>query len=131
MPAPRRFEFSRRRRLITPGQFQSVFANARRSGDRYFTVLYQESGGEDARIGFALAKKKLPLAVTRNRVRRIGRESFRHARHNLPGLDIVVLGQPAAGQASRAELAASLSRHWQRLQHGYDDSRPRKPRPAP
>jgi len=130
MPALRRFDFSRRRRLITPGQFQSVFADARRSGDRYFTVLYQESGGADARIGFALAKKKLASAVTRNRVRRIGRESFRHERHNLAGFDIVVLGQPAAGQASKAELAASLTRHWQRLRRRHDDSRPRKARPA-
>jgi ribonuclease P protein component len=130
MPAHRRFDFPRHRRLITPAQFQSVFAAARRSGDRYFTVLYQESGGPDARIGFALAKKKLALAVTRNRVRRVGRESFRHERHNLRGLDIVVLGQPAAGLASKAELAASLSRHWRRLQQRYDDSRPRRTPPA-
>ena len=120
------FDFPRLRRLTTPGQFQSVFSNARRSGDRYFTVLYNESGEKDARIGFTLAKKKLALAVTRNRVRRIGRESFRHARHNLQGLDIVVLGQPAAGMASKAELAASLSRHWQRLTLRHDDSRPRR-----
>ena len=124
MPAQTRYAFSRNSRLLTPAEFQSVFANARRSGDRFFTVLYTESGGDSARIGFALAKKKLALAVTRNRVRRIGRESFRHERHNLQGLDIVVLGQTAAGNASKPELAASLSRHWERLRLRHNDSRP-------
>ena len=128
MPAPNQFGFGRELRLTRPAEFQSVFARARRSADRLFTVLYRDSGRSTARIGFALAKKRIPAAVARNRVRRIARESFRHHRDTLGGLDIIILGQPAAAKAGNSELFASLTQHWRKLQNRQDDGRGRRRR---
>jgi len=81
-----------------------------------FTVLYKGNGSRSARLGLAISKRHCKLAVGRNRLKRAVRESFRHYRTDLRGLDIVVLNQPAAMRASNKELADSLRKHWQRCQ---------------
>lgn len=81
-----------------------------------FTVLYIDNGKQEARLGLAISKKHCKLAVGRNRLKRLVRESFRHHRAGLSGLDIVVLNQPAAMRASNKALFDSLQRHWQRCQ---------------
>ena len=67
------------------------------------------------RIGFAVAKKKISLAVQRNRIRRLARESFRLQQQNLASVDIVVLAQAAAAAANNKQLSASLEEHWQKI----------------
>jgi len=103
-----------------------VFAAARRSADRYFTVLYRQNGLDHPRLGFTVAKKKIPTAVGRNRVRRLARESFRLQNQTLGGIDIIILAQRTAAQASNAQLFASLENHWQHLQQRED--LPRRPK---
>ena len=115
--------FGRDLRLLKPAEFQRVFDAARRSADRYFTVLYRESGAEGPRIGFTVAKKKIPTAVGRNRVRRLARESFRKQKRTLGGIDIIILAQNAAAAAGNRELYASLDKHWQNLQQRKDQTR--------
>jgi ribonuclease P protein component len=112
--------FSRAFRLTTPAEFARVFNQARRSSDRYFTVLYRENDKDVACLGFAVAKKRIAAAVGRNRVRRIARESFRKYRTELGSIDIIILAQSAAASASNAELFDSLEEHWERLRTGED-----------
>jgi len=78
-------------------------------------VLWRPNDGSSARIGFAIAKKNISLAVGRNRVRRLARESFRLQRTTLGNVDIVVLAQAAAGKATNGKLTASLTQHWDRI----------------
>jgi len=115
--------FGRNSRLLKPAQFQRVFDAARRSSDRYFTVLYRESDASMARIGFTIAKKKIARAVGRNRVRRLARESFRRQKRTLGGIDIIILAQNAAATASNEQLFASLDKHWHNLQQREDQAR--------
>ena len=110
------FSFTRQFRLTSPSEFARVFNNAKRSSDRFFTVLYRANELATARLGFAVAKKKIPRAVGRNRIRRLARESFRQQRDELPRLDIIILAQSAAATATNGELLVSLEQHWQRLQ---------------
>jgi len=49
-----------------------------------------------------------PKAVTRNRIKRQVREAFRQQQHDLSGLDLVVLAEPAAAAADNAALRAAL-----------------------
>ncbi len=50
------------------------------------------SGGKPwARLGIVVAKKNVRLAVARNRLKRIVRESFRQQQDSLQGLDVVVI----------------------------------------
>lgn len=93
-----------------------MFAEARPSRDKYFTVLLRHNKGEGARLGIIAAKRKLPTAVSRNRVKRIVRESFRQRRDALGNLDVIVLAQAAAGGAENRILFDSLDRHWRRSQ---------------
>lgn len=97
-----------------------MFAAARRSSDRYFTVLYRDNGTDLPRLGFTIAKKKIPRAVGRNRVRRLARESFRLQNQTLGGIDIIILAQRTADRATNTQLFASLDQHWRRLQQRND-----------
>ena len=67
-----------------------------------------------ARLGLAISKKNCRHASGRNRIKRVVRESFRHHKVELTGLDIVVLNQPGCGAASNDSLFDSLARHWEK-----------------
>jgi ribonuclease P protein component len=97
---------------LTAAAYGRVFKKAKRSRDKWFTVLYRESGISGARLGLAIAKKHCRRATDRNRIKRIVRESFRQNQAGLDGLDIVVINQPAATGASNRQLFDSLSGHW-------------------
>ncbi|MDX1515553.1 MAG: ribonuclease P protein component [Woeseiaceae bacterium] len=110
---PRRpFRFSKDNRLPDAASFDRVFEKARRSGDRWFTVLSRSNDLQRARLGLAISKKHCKRAVARNRLKRIVRESFRQHLRELDGLDIVVMNRAAACDAASKELFASLEQHW-------------------
>jgi ribonuclease P protein component len=55
-------------------------------------------------------------AVTRNRAKRVIRESFRNEQHQLPAMDIIVQAIPGkAGKEQVAELTDALSQLWKGL----------------
>lgn len=107
--------FPRAHRLTKPAEFRFVFAENQRAGDRYCTLLARPSGLPQARLGLAIAKRRVRLGVDRNRIKRLIRESFRHNQHLVEGLDIVAMARDGAGSADPKELRASLDRQWQRL----------------
>ncbi len=68
-----------------------------------------------ARLGLAVAKKNAKLAVQRNRIKRIIRESFRMHQTTIPAVDIVVMIRPAVVKADNKTLFAELGELWQKL----------------
>jgi ribonuclease P protein component len=110
------YRFPARLKLRRAEDFETVFRDGRRSADALFTVLYRSSTLDHARLGMTASAKKLRTAVGRNRVRRLVRESFRHAAAGLAGLDIVVLVKEPAARAGNGDIFASLDGHWARLQ---------------
>jgi ribonuclease P protein component len=102
-------------RLRTAADFKAVFSAGQRSSDPHFTILTRPNGTQRPRLGFAIARSRIPRAVTRNRLKRIVRESFRTAQDGLGGIDLVVMAKPAAGTQERARLRASLNRLWKRI----------------
>jgi ribonuclease P protein component len=86
-------------------------------------LLWRTNDLETARIGFAIAKKRIALATSRNRIRRVARESFRYHRGQFSGIDIIVMAQPAAKQAANKELVSSLERHWNKIRRDIRDSK--------
>lgn len=107
--------FPRAARLLKPSQFRRVFQRARRVTDQYFTILARSNGQQAARLGLAISKKQARRAVDRNRIKRLVRESFRHHRHELHGLDVVVMARSQALARSNRELLDGLERLWQGL----------------
>ncbi len=108
-------KFSRDSRLLTAKDYARVFENPLRSSDNHFTVLARKSNSGDARLGLAVSKKNAKLAVERNRIKRLIRESFRTHQDELHGLDIVVMNRRLTAQQDNRTLVLSLSRHWQKV----------------
>lgn len=114
-PTPRRLRFGAELRLRSKLQFDAIYASGRRIDDRFFGLRVKPNGLTHARVGLAVAVKTAGSAVLRNRLRRLVRESFRLAQHDLPAVDIVVGAKfPAAG-APASTLRASLATLWQRV----------------
>lgn len=113
--------FNCRSRLADKSSYSRVFEKADRSRDKMFTVLYRPNGTNQPRLGLAIGKKNCRLATGRNRIKRIIRESFRQRTGEMPGLDIIVLNQPAATHANNRALFDSLETHWNRCRHQSTD----------
>lgn len=95
-----------------------MFKQGQRSADRYFTILFQPNTLTHPRLGFAISKQRVRLAVGRNRLRRLVRESFRRHAAGLPHVDLVVLARDATKSAANGELVTSLDKHWSRIESG-------------
>ena len=108
--------FSKDNRLLDAAAYGRVFDAPSRSRDQFFTVLCRRNDGDQGRLGLAVSRKHCRRAVARNRIKRIARESFRQQQDLMAGLDVVVINQPAAANASNNELFASLEKHWQNCQ---------------
>ena len=78
-------------------------------------VLGRSNHMDEARLGLAIAKKHVKLAVDRNRIKRVVRESFRHHRQLIKGLDLVVLAKAGTASITNKQLFSSLELHWKRL----------------
>lgn len=103
------------RRLRSKLQFDAVYAGGRRIDDRLFGLRVKPNGLGHPRIGLAVAIKTAGNAVLRNRLRRLIRESFRLAQHELPAVDIVVAAKFPAREAPADALRASLATLWKRV----------------
>lgn len=99
--------------MLSAAAFARVFAGAKRSRDKCFTVLCRSNEKNVARLGLAISKKNCRAATQRNRLKRIARESFRGNQELLKGLDVVVINQPAARSRSNREIFDSLHGHWE------------------
>jgi ribonuclease P protein component len=80
-----------------------------------FSVQWIENELGTARIGMAVGVRAVGGAVTRNRVRRLIRESFRLRRQELPAVDIFVIAKTGVRMASNRQILASLERMWQEI----------------
>jgi ribonuclease P protein component len=103
------------RRLRRKSDFEAAYARGRRFGNGFFavTAMPNEIGGP--RLGLAVSVKNAGGSVERNRIRRTIRESFRLHQHELPAVDLVVSARGRARDAAGAELRASLSALWQKV----------------
>jgi ribonuclease P protein component len=106
---------ARRCRLTGPGAFETVFRSGRRRDGEYVQVISVKAAHACGRTGFVIGRKALPLAVDRNRVRRMLRVVLRQARPSIAGHDVVVRLKRGAPRtefrlivAEAARLLASL-----------------------
>lgn len=107
--------FPRKNRLLNPKEYQRVFKAGRKQKGGIFTLIGCKNDQTFARLGLAIAKRNVPSAVSRNRIRRIVRESFRHFQENLNGVDVVVLIQRDIPVLTNTSLHEDLNQQWQYL----------------
>lgn len=110
------FEFPRSSRLLNAGDYRTVFNGAQlKVSDRNLLILATPNQLSYPRVGLVIAKKNVRLAVQRNRVKRIIRESFRLQHSGLPNVDIVVLARKGLGDLDNPTLKRLIEQSWQRL----------------
>ena len=109
------YEFTRESRLLTPGQFQAVFSKPLRFGSHHITVLITPNSDKINRLGLAIAKKRVKLAVQRNRIKRQIRESFRLHQHELPGVDMVIMVKSGTDKLDNREIKQQLEKIWRKI----------------
>ena len=107
--------FQRELRLLTPSQFQNVFSDPIRVSSSHLILLAKLNDLAHARLGFAIAKKRVKLACNRNQIKRVIRDSFRLNRHDMLSIDIVVIGKNGVEQLSSAQLHTQVRHLWTRL----------------
>jgi ribonuclease P protein component len=83
-------------RLHRPSEYASALKGKRLARGALFVVTTpREAAPSDneedacARLGLIIAKRYAPRSVTRNAIKRVIREAFRHKRHELPARDLV------------------------------------------
>ena len=83
--------FTRKNRLSSKQDFDSVFAKSNKIGYKHLLARYQQNDMSDSRLGIIISKQLLKQSTSRNQHRRIIRESFRHHQEMLKGLDLIVI----------------------------------------
>ncbi|MBS0352134.1 MAG: ribonuclease P protein component [Proteobacteria bacterium] len=95
-------------RLIKNLEIKGVYQQGCVSRDNFFTCHYSPNDKFFSRLGVLVSKKKIPLAVQRNRIKRQVKEAFRLKRTELPQYDIVIVAKSSAGSTGNSELRHCL-----------------------
>src|SRR5262245_42562256 len=108
--------FPQSHRMKTPAEFERCYARKRSASDGVLVVYACENGLAHPRLGCSVSKK-VGNAVVRNRYKRLFREAFRLAQHDLPaGVDLILIPRPGpepaleAVRASLVKLASQAAR---------------------
>ncbi|MFR0715406.1 ribonuclease P protein component [Enterobacterales bacterium BD_CKDN230030183-1A_HGKHYDSX7] len=109
-------DFSREKRLLTPRHFKAVFDSPTgKVPGKNLLILARENGLDHPRLGLVIGKKSVKLAVQRNRLKRLMRDSFRLNQQMLAGLDIVIVARKGLGEIENPELHQHFGKLWKRL----------------
>lgn len=103
-------------RLTKSAQYQAVFDQRDyRLPIGSLLLLACQNHLDRPRMGLILSKRIIPLAVTRNRVKRLLRESFRRHQQELAGLDIIILARKGLGDLDNKAISKDLTSLWEKL----------------
>src|SRR4051812_1183088 len=111
-PVLQRYALRPRARLTGPTQFQALLISKPAARSGRFTVHAIRNQKPFARLGIIAGKRIVQHSVTRNFLKRLIRETFRHYQRELGGYDVLVrvrrsVARTEAG-AARTELTSLL-----------------------
>jgi ribonuclease P protein component len=86
--------------------FESVFRAGVRLDGRYLQIVAAPAAQPPGRVGYIIARRSIPLAVDRNRLRRRLREVIRAARPAVARFDVIVR---VRASIARAEISAAVT----------------------
>lgn len=102
-------------RLKTSIDFKQVFDQPKKTVGKNLLILWKPGHGSCARMGVIAGKRVSKLAVSRNRIRRIIRDSFRLTKDQLGLLDIIVIAKQSCAELSNTELRHETDILWKKL----------------
>lgn len=116
-------KFSKNDRLLSSSDFQQVFKrNCLRVSSPHILILAMLNDRQSSRLGLVIGKKNVQLAVDRNKVKRVIRETFRKNTFKI-SLDIIVLARRGVGCLNSEQLNLLLNQSWCRLQVRCDKAK--------
>jgi ribonuclease P protein component len=103
-------------RLLTASDYSHIFQDVQiRVSSQNYLILARQQELETARLGIIVAKKNVKLAVQRNRIKRLLRESFRNERADLPPYDLIILVKKGANLVENNALLSELEYLWRKF----------------
>ena len=101
--------FRKSHRLLTRAEYQKTLDDTQmRISKKAFVLLARRSGAPNARLGLILSKRQIPCAVSRNRIKRVLRESFRTI--PMPPVDLIFIARRQSDALSRDEMREQVQR---------------------
>jgi ribonuclease P protein component len=100
---------SRQEKVKKKQEFKAIFDTGKRYSNNLISIVFTDkrvtaSKTPDRRLGI-IASRKVGIAVQRNRLKRLIRESFRRTKRDFKSpVDLVVILKPAAREATREAL---------------------------
>jgi ribonuclease P protein component len=110
------FSFKKTQRLLNASDYKKVFDyNRVKVANSSLLILAKPTDAHPSRLGLVIAKKNIPTAVQRNRIKRAARETFRKKQFQNP-LDVVFLARQGANKLSTQKLTAIIEKSWAKLE---------------
>ena len=110
-------KFCKSQRLLNARDFQNVFSDPPfRASHQQCLILAKPNKLPFDRLGLVIAKKHIRLAVQRNRIKRIIRETFRQQEQQTMGIDAIVLARKGLGELDSTTVARIMRQQWARIQ---------------
>ena len=109
------FTFKKTQRLLNASDYKQVFDyNRIKVANSSLLILAKPANGPLSRLGLVIAKKNIPTAVQRNRIKRVARETFRKKQFQ-PPLDVIFLARQGSDRLSTAKLTGIIENSWVKL----------------
>ena len=108
-------KFVKSNRIVRPEDYRQAFKSSCRSADDKFLVIAKKNDLNRARLGLAISKKNISKSANRNKIKRAIRESFRHHKNTLKGVDVVVVVHKKHNIINNKTVNESLSAHWKHI----------------
>jgi len=117
------FGFSKQQRLLTAREFQRVFDQlGLKCSSKRISLLAASNLLGYPRIGFIIPKKQIRLAVQRNRIKRVIRESFRQLDTHGFSYDVIVLVRKGLDEQQNSDITAQFEYLWAKLKQRAKNS---------
>jgi ribonuclease P protein component len=108
--------FAKKYRIVKPAQYKFIFNKPKRVIDNNFIVIAKNNKENFPRLGLAISKKSIKLAVQRNRIKRLIREYFRQELITTDQcIDFVVMAKNNIHLNSNEKLLYSLNKNFKKL----------------
>ena len=101
--------FPKSERLTKKSEFEEIYGRGTRYSHRFFTLFVMDNVEGPRKIGFTVGKR-VGIAVVRNRVKRLMRETYRRNRSRFRAdIRVVVVGRPGCGELRGEEFSKELA----------------------